>query len=178
VRERGEVTRHGLIVKEIRARSFVQDVAKSVILPQCHLPNTQEPIERDERVDLRESLSYVSFVSLNHAPSDEEPAKTSGLLQLRKLKYAIDTFFDRTLQESAGVNHCDIRSAKFVNDLESGVPEDSDHDLGIDLILGAAKGDDGGSSCEALALTSLRLGDIHCNGGTALCWLVSEREDG
>ena len=46
------------------------------------------------------------------------------------------------------MHHRDIRSAKFVNDLESGVTENSDHHLRINLIFGTAEGNDRGTTGE------------------------------
>jgi hypothetical protein len=49
----------------------MENIAKSVIFSECCLPDTQQSVERDKRVNLRQGFPYVAFVPLNHAPSDK-----------------------------------------------------------------------------------------------------------
>jgi hypothetical protein len=155
----------------------MEDISQGIILTESCLSYAEQSVERDEGINFWKSLSNVTLVALNHTSSDEKTPEASRLLQLREFQYAIDALFHRALKEPTGINHRDISAAEIINDLETRIPEDADHHLGVYLILGAPKGHDSGATSERLPLTRLRFGDVY-GYRTALSRLVSERENG
>jgi hypothetical protein len=154
----------------------VEYVSKGVILSERGLSYAEQSIERDKGVNLRQRFSNITFVSLNHAPGDEETTEASRLLELRELQHTINALFNGALKKAAGVHDGDIGTAQIVHDLKAGVSQHTDHDLRVHLILGASKGYNSGATSEGLTLARLGLGYVNGNG-TALSRLVSEREN-
>jgi hypothetical protein len=171
------MTGHRLIVKEVRTGALIENVTNGIIFSKRGLPHTEQPIERDKGVYLRERLANIAFISLNHTSSDEKTSQTSGLLKLGELQYTINALFDRAFKEATGVYDSDVGTTQVVHDFETGVTQDTDHDLRVYLIFSAAKGHDRGTTSEPLSLTRVGLGYVNGNR-TALSRLVSERKDG
>jgi hypothetical protein len=155
----------------------MEDISQGIILTESGLSDAEQSIERDEGINFGKSLANITLVALNHASSDEKTPEASRFLQLREFQYAVDALFHRALKEPTGINHRDISAAEIINDLETSIPENTDHHLRVHLILGAPKGHDSGATSERLPLARLRFGDVY-GYRTALSRLVSEREDG
>jgi len=137
MRARREVPRHRFVIKEVWTRSFVQDVTKGIIFTKRSLTDTQEPIKGDEGINFRKSFSDVALVTLDHATSNKKTTEAPRLLEFREFKNAIDALFDCALKEAAGVNNRNVSTTQFVYDLEPRIAKHSNHNLRIDLILGA-----------------------------------------
>ena len=98
-------------------------------------------IESDERVDLRNRLLQIASVLLHHATGDDQPFDAL-VLALGNFEDRVDRLLFRSVDEAAGVDDHDIGLVEIVRDRDVRLlAELSQHDLGIDEILGASEGD-------------------------------------
>ena len=93
----------------------------------------------DERVDLGQLLGELGAVALGQAARDDQRPERPALLLVRQLEDGVDRLLARARDEGAGVHDRDVRVRQILGDRAARERELPEHDLGVDLVLGAAE---------------------------------------
>src|SRR6266850_2776583 len=93
----------------------------------------------EDRVDLRHLGQDLAAVTLGEAAGDDERAAGAALLELRQLEDRGHRFLARAVDERARVHDEALRLLRALDDRMAGGGQAPEHQLGVDLVLGAAQ---------------------------------------
>ncbi len=105
-----------------------------------HIPHLAELVEADEAVDLGDLPGELIAEAVHHAAGHQHPLDPLPLAA-DHLQDGVDRLLLGLLDEGAGVDHHRIRPVEVVDHLIAPAPQLSEHDLGVDEVLGAAQAD-------------------------------------
>ena len=95
-----------------------------------------------DAVHLRQLPEHVLFIPLGHAAGHQDLFHLSGLFQLRHLQNVVNGLLAGGGQKAAGVDHHHVGPLGLGLDGVACRLDCGHHLLAVDLVLGAAKGDE------------------------------------
>jgi len=139
----GRVRRHrggtrGVIVIQI-ARGLGDMHALICALAAYRLDDLAHLVGADEGVDLGHFVGELLRITLGKATRDDEALAAAGLLELAHVEDGVDGLLLGLADESAGVDDDDLGLAGLSHDLQTGLVDHSEHDLGVDPVFGTAE---------------------------------------
>src|SRR3989449_8872150 len=135
---RREQARRRRVVEVARRRRGRPVVTGRRLADEVH-----DPLESrgpEDRVHLRHRSHDLAAVALSEAARDDERAAAPRLLEPRQLEDRVHRLLARTVDEGARVDDEALGLLGLGREGEAGLGEHAEHQLGVDLVLGAAEG--------------------------------------
>ena len=118
------------------------DDAQAVDRPGDRLGDGADLVGADELIDLGHLRRQLFRVALRQTAGDHQPLAAPRLLVLGHLENGVDRLLLGLADEAAGVDDDDLGGLGRRDQLVSRIGRVSEHDLGVDAIFRAAKGDE------------------------------------
>src|SRR5881628_883379 len=135
---RGEEARCRRVIEVARRRRGRPVVAVRRLTDEVH--DAREVRGAEDTVHFGHLPKDLAAVALREAAGDDEASAAPPLLQSRQLQDRRDRLLPRAVDEGARVDDEALGVLGPVGEREPGLGEHAEHQLGVDLVLGAAEG--------------------------------------